>query len=59
MATLIDVRTHKLADGRVEAVGISDQEDKDGDPIVFRGYGQTPDEATEDVRQKAAQHPGA
>ncbi len=54
MATLNDIRTRKLADGRVEAIAISDELDKDGDPIVLRGYGGTPDEATKDVEAQAA-----
>lgn len=50
--TIIDVRTRKLADDRVEAVAITDGEDADGSPIVVRGYGATPDEAIADVRAR-------
>ncbi len=50
---LIDVRTRKLDEGRVEAVGITDQEDEDGSPVVVRGYGATPDEAIADARKRA------
>ncbi len=56
---LIDVRTRKLDEGKVEAVGITDQEDEDGSPVVVRGYGATPEEAIDDARKKAEGEPAA
>jgi hypothetical protein len=52
--TIIDVRTRKLADDRVEAVAITDAEEPDGSPVVVRGYGTTPDEAIADAKAKVA-----
>jgi hypothetical protein len=52
---IIDVRTRKLEEGKVEAVAITDREEPDGSPVVLRGYGKTPDEAIADVRKKAAE----
>ena len=54
MAQVIDVRTRKLADGRVEAMAMTDKSDEDDAPVVARGYGATPEEAIEDARRKAA-----
>ena len=54
MAQILDVRTHKLEAGRVEAVAITDREEKDGAPVVVRGYGATPEEAIADAREQAA-----
>jgi len=53
MANILDVRTRKLADDRVEAIAITDKEDAEGAPIVVRGYGATPDDAVADARAKA------
>jgi hypothetical protein len=50
---ILDVRTRKLEEGKVEAVALTDREDADGSPVVLRGYGATPDEAIADVRRKA------
>lgn len=50
---IIDVRTRKLEEGKVEAVAITDREEADGSPVVLRGYGETPDEAIADVKKKA------
>jgi len=50
---IIDVRTRKLEEGKVEAVAITDREEPDGSPVVLRGYGTTPDEAIADVKKKA------
>jgi hypothetical protein len=52
--TIIDVRTRKLSDGRVEAVAITDAEEADGSPVVVRGYGATPEEAIADAKAKAS-----
>jgi hypothetical protein len=54
---IIDVRTRKLEEGKVEAVAITDQEDPDGAPVVLRGYGQTPDDAIADVTRQAEASP--
>lgn len=51
---IIDVRTRKLVDDRVEAVAMTDAENEDGSPVVIRGYGATPDEAIADARAKVA-----
>jgi len=51
--TIIDVRTRKLGDDRVEAVAITDAEEPDGSPVVVRGYGPTPEEAIADAKAKA------
>jgi hypothetical protein len=49
---IVDVRTRKLADDRVEAVAITDAEDQDGAPVVVRGHGATPEEAIADARAR-------
>ena len=51
---IIDVRTRKVSDDRVEAVAITDAEEPDGSPVVVRGYGATPEEAIADARTRAA-----
>ncbi len=57
MAELIDVRTRKLVDGRVEAIAITDKEDAAGDPLVITAYGATPEEATAAARAQASELP--
>ena len=51
--TIIDVRTRKLGDDRVEAVAITDAAEPDGSPVVVRGHGPTPEEAIADAKAKA------
>ncbi len=53
MANILDVRTRKLADDRVEAIAITDKEDGEGAPVVVRGYGPTPEDAIADARRRA------
>ncbi len=50
--TIIDVRTRKLDDDKVEAVAITDAEEADGSPVVVRAYGKTPEEAIAEVKKK-------
>ena len=52
MTQVLDVRTRKLDEGRVEAIAVTDREDAEGAPVVVRGYGTTPDEAIADARAK-------
>jgi hypothetical protein len=59
MAQVLDVRTRKLADGRVEALAITDREEPDGSPVVVRGYGDNPEQATADAHANAAALPDA
>lgn len=54
MADILDVRTRKLADGRVQAIAVLDKEDENGDYVTLEAYGDSPETATEAVRELAA-----
>ena len=54
MAEVVDVRTRKIDEGKVEAIAMLDEEGAEGVPVTVKGYGATPDEAIADARAKAA-----